>query len=289
MVSSTSTASSGIEQLMMSMYQKMSAADTDGITGLSKNELSSIDTGSDTGGTAFLKALTDKFDSLDTDGNGELSASEISAAKPHHMGHMGPPPGMDLGSTDSANQADAVDSTTSADSTGSTNSNNPISAIENWIETMLENLLASLQNGADSTTSDAQSAANSNTSATDTSTAPIDTLSSADTDGKTGLSINELSSIDTGNDSGRANFINDLVKNFDSYDADGDGQLSHSEIKAAISQHFSQQTAAASDNNSLNGFGSTLGSLSSSFIQKMISNYQGSNLSNIASSLSIAG
>lgn len=86
--------SSSIQAMMAEMQKKLNTADTDGIKGLSKDELASIDTSGDSGGASFIKSLSTQFDKLDSDGDGQLSSSEIAAARPHH-GHMGPPPGLE--------------------------------------------------------------------------------------------------------------------------------------------------------------------------------------------------
>lgn len=83
-------------QLLTGMYQKLNAANTDGISGLSKKELSSVNPGDDIGGAAFLKSLTEQFDALDQNQNGQLSAQEIFP--PNVFGQMGMPPGLDLNS-----------------------------------------------------------------------------------------------------------------------------------------------------------------------------------------------
>ena len=100
MVSSIDSKDDSMQMLMMQMFQKMKTADTDGTKGLSKDELSSIDAGSDVGGSAFLKSLTDQFDTLDADGNGQLTSDEIAKAHPREP--MGPLPGMNLSSSASS-------------------------------------------------------------------------------------------------------------------------------------------------------------------------------------------
>lgn len=107
---------STMQQLMAQMFTKMGNADTDGISGLSQNELSSIDTGDDVGGSAFLKSLNDQFDSLDSNQNGQLSNDEISQAKPVQPKDvpMGPPPGMFMDSSDSDSISTSLDSSFSS-------------------------------------------------------------------------------------------------------------------------------------------------------------------------------
>lgn len=105
MVSSiSSNDSDSLKEMMALMYQKMGAADTDGISGLSKDELTSIKTGDDVDGASFLNSLLDQFDQLDSDKNGQLTNSEIATASPSEP--LGPPPGLNIESTDN-NSADS--------------------------------------------------------------------------------------------------------------------------------------------------------------------------------------
>lgn len=87
--------SSAINQLMSDIFKNVKAADTDGIGGLSKKELMSIDASGSVGKSAFLDSLATQFDSLDADANGQLTVDEMVQSKP--KGPMGPPPGLDLG------------------------------------------------------------------------------------------------------------------------------------------------------------------------------------------------
>lgn len=89
-----------IQLMMMQMYQKINAANTDGVSGLSKKELSSVNAGDDVGGAAFLKSLTEQFDALDKNQNGQLSAQEIFPPNALN-GQMGIPPGLNLSSNSS--------------------------------------------------------------------------------------------------------------------------------------------------------------------------------------------
>jgi len=103
--------SSGLDamKLLMAEFQKkVKSADTNGKAGLSKDEISSLGTGDNQVGSKFLSMLTKNFDKIDNDGDGELSQDEITAAKPVHGKHMGPPPGMMLGG------AQGTDSSTSS-------------------------------------------------------------------------------------------------------------------------------------------------------------------------------
>ena len=259
MVSSINgTDDESMKQMMALMFQKMGAADTDGTKGLSKSELSSIDAGDDSGGSAFLKSLSDQFDELDTDANGQLSSDEIAKAKPPEP--MGPPPGLAIESSD--------DSSSYSD------------LLEQIIEASKESFVSSFDD--------------SNDTATDASKAES-LIASADSDGSSGLSLDELSSADSSGSNGKTGFVNDLIKNFDNYDLDGDGQLSKSELETAMPDGpFSRQEEKAivenSDSNSIfSKFESSLSNLgSSSLIQKLISSYQSGDFADILSSLNIA-
>ena len=70
-------------------------------------------------------------------------------------------------------------------------------------------------------------------------------MKTADTDGKAGLSKTELASVDTGSDAGAASFLKSLTAQFDSLDADKDGELSSNEISAV-----KQPTSSASNTSS---------------------------------------
>lgn len=210
-------------QQMMQMFQKMKAADTDGTSGLSKSELSSIDSGSDVRGADFLKSLTNQFDSLDADKNGQLSASEIATAKPPEGGH-------------------AAGSNSSTDS------------IEQLLEKLLQEAMQAISDKFKNATAE-----------NDSNSVQKVGLANADTDGTKGLSLAELSSLDTSKDAGKANFVNNLINNFKTLDKDNDGQLTQNEIQA---------TKITSQKNLGSEIGKTLGQLSASFAQKLINSYQ---------------
>lgn len=116
-------------------------------------------------------------------------------------------------------------------------------------------------------------------------------IKTADTDGVDGLSKKELASINTSNKISSA-FLQTLSEQFDKLDADKNGQLSKSDLETAISKQFSHQEIAATtfNNNNLGNlstFGDTLGSFSRSFVQKALSEYKGSDLIGLASSLRV--
>lgn len=251
MVSSINAAESSIQQLMLQMYQKMSAADTDGIAGLSKEELSSIDVGNDVGGAGFLQSLTAQFDKIDANGDGQLSAEEIAFAKPSKE-PLGPPPGLELTSTGSSESTD------------------------NIMEKILKKLSEKFTDSYKKAESGDKSPAN----------AIASLCAKADTDGVKGLSLDELSAVDTSKDTRQAGFINNLIENFKSIDTDGDGQLSQSELQNAIPKQFSKQEMAAM-NNSFGSFGG-LSNLSGNLVQKLLNSYQNGDLSKLVSSLSVA-
>ncbi len=109
MVSSISSDSNAdyLQQLMAQMMANMNATNADSKTGVSKSELSSIDTGDDKGGSGFLKALSANFDKIDTNGDGQLSKDEIGALIPPKQ-PMGPPPGMSIENMLSSNDTDGT-------------------------------------------------------------------------------------------------------------------------------------------------------------------------------------
>lgn len=99
MVAGIGSSDDTLKTMMTQLFSKMNKADTDGTSGLSKDELSSVNAGEDVGGAAFLSSLEEQFDELDSDKDGQLSFEEISNAKPP-AGPMGPPPGMSMGSSE---------------------------------------------------------------------------------------------------------------------------------------------------------------------------------------------
>ena len=140
MVSSI-TDDDSIQQMMSLMFQKMSAADTDGTEGLSLDELSSIDTSGDAGGAAFLQSLTNQFDQLDADGNGQLSDEEISSAMP--VEPLGLPPGVKIESLDDS--LSAVDATEEAEATEATEVDSTTNTIADMIENIIKEALEKLK------------------------------------------------------------------------------------------------------------------------------------------------
>lgn len=302
MVSGIGSNSSSIsmQQLMAAMMSKMSAADTDGTEGLSKSELSSITAGDDKGGANFLNTLSKNFDKIDSDGNGQLSANEIKAARPSR-GQMGPPPGLGLDSTES------TDSTSSTDSTNSTSSTDSTNLMEALFKKLLKALEDSFEKSVESASTDGTNSSNTDavsSTNSDSSAKKLD-LSAADTDGVSGLSKTELSSVDTSSDPKATGFLNELSKNFDKIDTNGDGQLSTDEINAAKPHHghhhtASQTTAQAttdtsssansqssSNGNSSSNGSSTLTNLSEYLLKQLLSSYK-DNISNVSSALNLA-
>lgn len=279
MVSSiTNSASNNIEDLITQMFKKLNAADKDGIQGLSKNELSSINTGDDAGGAAFLKSLETQFNRLDTNSDGQLSSQEISNAIPPKE-PMGPPPGMSIESNDKdSDDANKILSTTASTTSGTS------STSSNSMEDMLEKLMTSFMDSfikkfnQETSTSSASSSTTSN---------PVSSLvSAADSDKSGVLSLNELSSLDTGNNKAQSGLVNDLINNFKNYDTNSDGTLSAKELSAAIPDN--NALAGNFNESGATSLGSSLGSASASFLQKLLSNY-GSDFSGLKSSLSIVG
>lgn len=116
-------------------------------------------------------------------------------------------------------------------------------------------------------------------------------MESADKDKSGGLSVEELSSIDTKNNPDLAKDIRDLINGFDSYDTNHDNQLSVKELKDALKtlkKEFSLQDVAkmAKENEEFMNSGLSPTSFSSSMAEKLISSYGGSSIS-LTSSLGI--
>lgn len=270
------TSSMSLQQLFADMKSKMGAADTDGTQGLSKQELSSIDTGGNTQESNFLKTLSDNFDKIDSNGDGQISSNEIKAARPHHHGHMGPPPGMNIESTDSA------DSTTSTNATSSTDPTSSTSAI-GIMDSLIKQLIAALEKAEAGISGQMSTNGNgSDTVASVDSTQQASSASNASLNTQTaGITKDDLASI-AGNDghSGHG-FIKKLQENFDKIDTDSDGQLSKSEIKAFAD---SNSKTAGSD---VSNAGSKIANISEYFMKQLVSTYQ-NNSAAINSALNIA-
>lgn len=288
MVSSLgSTAEDSVQLMMAQISQKLNATDKKGVNGLSKEDLSSIMTGSDQlSGSAFIKSLSDQFDQLDADKNGELSVNEISSAVAQ-MGPMGIPPGMSIESSEDAESGTLTgaaskvtsgkveESVTGSESTDSTDS------AKDLMDKILKSFLESF---SDTFSKD-------NKGKSDEDAQKVKSLvGAADKDGNGSLSLDELSSVDTSQNPQQASFVKDLIKNFDTYDKNADGQLSIDEMKAAIPKKpFSlQELSAMSDLSSKSEeLANSLGSISGAFARNALSSYQNGGLSNLKSTLSM--
>lgn len=281
MVSKIGNQEDNMQLMVAQMLQKMQSADTDGTTGLSKAELSSIDTSGNAGGSEFLKSLSNQFDKLDTDGDGELTSNEISMMKPP-SGQMGLPAGMEIEglansnatSTTATSETDALQQTTTGSTSTTSNSSQSKEAtmkdlLDEIMKAAVENFTTNYQKKSDGDKDDASVAA----------------MKAADTDGKSGLSVKELSSIDTSKDTKKADFVNNLINNFTKYDSNSDGQLSANEIAASRSDiNSSASNSGILNSATTNG----LKNLSEEFISKMLNDYKNGGLSNLTSSLNIA-
>lgn len=126
-------------------------------------------------------------------------------------------------------------------------------------------------------------------------------IKEGDKDKSGGLSLKELCSIDTKDDSDKANAVKYLIGNFKAFDKNGDDQLTITEVKNALKKlskldkQFSMQDIAkmAQENNDFSASGSAIGNgqsnLPNSLAEKLISNYQSGDLSSLESSMSVAG
>lgn len=262
------------------LYNKMKSANTDGIEGWSKSELASINTGSNSANSDFLHALSENFDKLDSDGNGEITRDEITEGISSKL--INSPDGTHLAPTKNINDADSPTASDSADSTSDSKSTSTelLASIEQLIEKMLQQAVNGLSGKYDAKSNDPTSTQNQASSTT-----AVTSTSSVDSSGKPGLSLAELSAIDTNNNPNNAGFVNDLINNFSKYDTDGDGKLSKSEMEASKLATSNAATSADQLNNTEISFNHLTGPLMS----KLLSNYSNLNLSSLASTLSIAG
>lgn len=89
-------------QLMLNNIQpKLDKADTDGVKGLSMDELASVDAKDD----SFLITLKEQFSKIDTDTNGQITTEEIkNSLSAQTQGQMGPPAGMQIQTSDGTEQ-----------------------------------------------------------------------------------------------------------------------------------------------------------------------------------------
>lgn len=115
-------------------------------------------------------------------------------------------------------------------------------------------------------------------------------MSVADIDGKAGLSMSELASVNTDGDVNTAAFQKVLTEQFDKLDADKDGQLSQSELlnsSITVTPTISATTSnsAGQTNNSSTSFGN----LAESCIQKLMNSYKNGGLTSLLSSLHLNG
>ncbi len=83
-----------LQMLMLKMQSKMHQADTDGLKGLSKSELASVDAADNLDAQEFLKILTEKFDDVDKNKDGQLTSEEV--LKSALQQPLGPPAGLFL-------------------------------------------------------------------------------------------------------------------------------------------------------------------------------------------------
>lgn len=118
-------------------------------------------------------------------------------------------------------------------------------------------------------------------------------MSTADSDKSGGLSLDELSSMDTKDSADEDKVVKDLIKNFNTYDTNKDGELSPSELKKALkklNKQFSEQDIAriAKENKEFCNSDNSLGSFSNIPAQNLLSTYQGNDSTLLESSLDIS-
>lgn len=244
----SSVGNNSSEQLMTT-YAKISKYDSDGTSGLSKSELSSyIEGNSNSDDNAFALSLSQEFDKLDTDRNGELSEEEASYSEYD---------GSASNSSSSSNlTTESISGTASSDDNIKTQSQNLLTAY-------LKQYTKSYDKSCDSD---------------DDKKAIIKSLMGKyDTNGDGGLSIDELSSIDTSDSSPESQFADDLKTQFKSLDTNNDGLLSIQEMQKGLmkkqysAHEISEMSQKLSDSD---GNGTSLGTSNSSFVQGLLNKYK---------------
>lgn len=116
-------------------------------------------------------------------------------------------------------------------------------------------------------------------------------LSEADTDNSGGLSLEELSAVDTSQDADKAKLVDALIDQFKSLDKDRSGELSINEMQELLKKkEFSIQELggmykAANEQDSP---GDNLGHASLTILQKFLSAYQYNEIAGQAPSVSVS-
>lgn len=120
-------------------------------------------------------------------------------------------------------------------------------------------------------------------------------MSEADTDKSGGLSLKELSSVDTTQSRDKAKLVDELIKEFKGLDKDGNGELSMDEMQELLKQkEFSIQElgsmnkALSSENPPVNSLSPDLGQATLATLQKFLSAYQYNEIAGQASSVSVS-
>lgn len=120
-------------------------------------------------------------------------------------------------------------------------------------------------------------------------------MSEADTDKSGGLSLKELSSVDTTQSKDKAKLVDELIKEFKGLDKDGNGELSMDEMQELLKQkEFSIQElggmhkALTSENPPVNSLSPDLGQATLATLQKFLSAYQYNEIAGQASSVSMS-
>lgn len=170
---------------------------------------------------------------------------------------------------------------------------NSSSEIKNSVENLIEDYLEKYEESFDNVDADKEKEAAE-------AAAKVKTLlSKADTDKNGKLSLDELSSFDSGDDVQMAKFVKDLKEKFTKYDSNGDGLLTSSELIAAIpKKQFTEQEMASlaesmsnddlSSTTSNSLFNSSFGDSTSLNVQKILNSYQNGTLSDLPSTLGVA-
>lgn len=124
-------------------------------------------------------------------------------------------------------------------------------------------------------------------------------MSEADTDKSGGLSLKELSSVDTTQSKDKAKLVDDLIKQFKGLDKDGNGELSMDEMQELLKQkefsiqelggmHKSMNNENSPADSTENSPSGALGQATLATLQKFLSAYQYNAIAGQAPSVSVS-
>lgn len=112
-------------------------------------------------------------------------------------------------------------------------------------------------------------------------------MSASDVDGKAGLSMSELASVNPGGDVNTAAFQKVLTEQFDKLDVDKDGQLTQNELlnsSISVTPPVTNPSSSVSTSNA-NTSTPNFASMAESCIKKLMDSYKNGGLTSLISSL----